>query len=58
MPKPKEIPKQSYNVEVYKGKSIAAVLTVKAIDAEDASNEAFKVFFKDIRCKVKRNYGN
>lgn len=46
----------NYNVEVYNGKNLLTVITVKAKDNEDASNKAREQFFDDINVKIKKAY--
>ena len=45
---------QLYNVEVYNGKHLLTVITVKAKDVEEASAKAREEFFQDINVKIKR----
>jgi hypothetical protein len=48
--------KQLYNVEVYNGKSLITVISVRAKDHEEASAKAREQFFEDINVKIKRAY--
>ncbi len=47
------VPKFNYNVEIYNGKSLLGVVTVRAESYEQASNVAVK----DINVKIKRAWG-
>jgi hypothetical protein len=47
---------QMYSVEVYNGKSLLTVITVRAKNLEQASARAREQFFKDINVKIKRAY--
>ena len=43
-----------YDVEIYNGKHLMEVITVKAKDEEEASAKARSEFFEDINVKIKR----
>ena len=47
-------PQAKFNVEVYNGKHLMTVITIKAKDVEEASVKAREQFFHDIHAKVKR----
>jgi hypothetical protein len=54
--KPEPDSQQRYAVEVYKGKDLMTVITVRAKDYEEASAKARGQFFEDINVKIKRAY--
>lgn len=48
--------KQNYDVEIYNGKHLLEIQTIKAKDPEEAGTIARNRFFENINAKIKRNW--